>query len=249
MPRKTYIHFEEFIVDLMPSKSLAIVLQRSRRRKKTIAVTVQKGGQILLKSPLRVSEAELRRFILSKSTWIMDKLKKAETRRASHVEEKNTFRLMGRGYEVQMEESPLLRKNGFCELKGEVMCIFIPKNLIQGQAEILKGQVLERWYREIAAKVFATRTTFFAQHLGVKYQSIKIGDPKSSWGNCDREGRLMFSWRVVKEPPELIDYLIVHELCHLLHFDHSKAFWRAVGGVLPDYKDLRARLRQAEHTA
>ncbi len=155
---------------------------------------------------------------------------------------------LGREYGVRVEPSRLLRKNGFCELADDVLSVHIPADLTPAKANVAAAQVLKNWYLQQAAGIFTERVKLYAAQIGVHVKSIKLADPKTRWGSCGRDGRLMFSWRTVMLPLALVDYLVVHELCHLVHFNHSKAYWQTVAKFLPDYKARRAELRAAERS-
>ena len=94
------------------------------------------------------------------------------------------------------------------------------------------------------ARILITqRVEYYAPIVGVSYNRIAIKDAKTRWGSCSRDGNLNFSFRLVLKPLELLDYVVVHELCHRIHMNHSKEFWQEVERVLPDYKDRRKRLK------
>lgn len=107
---------------------------------------------------------------------------------------------------------------------------------------------LERRYREAAREYFPKRASFYADMLGVSFERIRIGDQKTKWGSCSGRGTLSFNWRLMLAPPIVLDYVVVHEVCHLLHMNHSKAFWAQVEEVMPDYKQHRKWLRDNGHT-
>lgn len=94
------------------------------------------------------------------------------------------------------------------------------------------------------ARILITqRVEYYAPIVGVSYNRIAIKDTKTRWGSCSRDGNLNFSFRLVLKPIELLDYVVVHELCHRIHMNHSKEFWQEVERVLPDYKDRRKKLK------
>lgn len=105
-------------------------------------------------------------------------------------------------------------------------------------------KALEERYRKAAKEYFPARVAYYEKLLGVTHTSITIRDQKTRWGSCSARGGLNFNWRLMLAPPRILDYVVVHELCHRKEMNHSKAFWNAVEMILPDYKELRAWLRE-----
>ena len=97
--------------------------------------------------------------------------------------------------------------------------------------------------RRLAAEYIPARVAVFAPLVGVVPAGVKITSAQKRFGSCSGKNRLCFAWRLMQYPPEAIDYVVVHELCHILHHDHSAAFWSAVARVMPDYKQRQALLR------
>jgi predicted metal-dependent hydrolase len=104
--------------------------------------------------------------------------------------------------------------------------------------------VFENWYRQQAAQVIKPRTSDLAEQNGFQFQIIRINGAKTRWGSCGPKGSLNFSWRLVMAPPEIIDYVIIHELVHLRVRNHSKRYWAAVNQIMPDFKQRRAWLQK-----
>lgn len=103
---------------------------------------------------------------------------------------------------------------------------------------------LTRRYIDAAKEYFPKRVAYFHQFTGGTYSRITIRDQKTRWGSCSSKGTLSFNWRLMLAPPAILDYVVVHELCHLRHMDHSPAFWQAVGEVFPNYASARKWLRK-----
>lgn len=108
----------------------------------------------------------------------------------------------------------------------------------------LQEEALEKRYRELAREYLEKRVLFYQSKTGGIYTSITIRSQKTRWGSCSSRGTLSFNWRLILAPPLILDYVVVHELCHLKHMDHSPAFWNAVAQVMPDYKIRRKWLKQ-----
>jgi predicted metal-dependent hydrolase len=101
-------------------------------------------------------------------------------------------------------------------------------------------------HKKVVKILVTEKVKHFAAKYGFGYGKITIRNQKSRWGSCSRKGNLNFSYRIVFLPPELQDYLVVHEVCHIMEFNHSKAFWELVGREVPAYRQLRRRLKGIE---
>lgn len=98
-------------------------------------------------------------------------------------------------------------------------------------------------YKENARSLLKERLEFFNTHYGLRYGRVAVKNHKSRWGSCSSKKNLNFNYRIIFLPPELRDYIVVHELCHVREFNHSKKFWSAMAETLPDCGILRARIR------
>lgn len=103
---------------------------------------------------------------------------------------------------------------------------------------------LENRYKEAARSYIPKRVAYYHAMTGGDYRRIAIRDQKTRWGSCSSKGTLSFNWRLMLAPPAVLDYVVVHELCHLTHMDHSPAFWQTVEAVCPDYRSLRKWLKE-----
>lgn len=112
----------------------------------------------------------------------------------------------------------------------------------------VEDSALVNKHKKYARKIFEAKVAYFQQFTGGNYTSITIRDQKTRWGSCSGRGTLSFNWRLILAPPEILDYVVVHELCHLTHMNHSKEFWSLVGSVIPDYKIRRKWLKENGHT-
>ncbi len=103
------------------------------------------------------------------------------------------------------------------------------------EREVLKKAICH-WYREQAREVITGKVIYYSRFVQKPVGEIRIKEQKSRWGSCSAKGNLNFNWKIIMASDEIIDYLVVHELCHLLHMNHSKEFWNSVQNILPDYK-------------
>ena len=112
------------------------------------------------------------------------------------------------------------------------------------QACIHLDAAQEKELRERAKSVLAQRTAYFARQVGVTYGRITVRDQKTRWGSCSQTGNLNFNFRLILAPSEVLDYVVVHELCHRRQMNHSAQFWQEVAQVLPDYRKRKAWLTE-----
>ena len=110
-------------------------------------------------------------------------------------------------------------------------------------AELRRLQALENRYRNAAREVFTNRVEYYHRFTGGHYTSITIRDQKTRWGSCSSRGTLSFNYRLIYGPAGPLDYVVVHELCHLTHMNHSKDFWNMVERIMPDYRIYKQWLR------
>lgn len=119
---------------------------------------------------------------------------------------------------------------------------------IRSSQEQKQIQALEKRYRDAAKEYIPKRVAYYHQFTGGHYEKITIRDQKTRWGSCSGTGNLSFNFRLMLAPPRVLDYVVVHELCHLTHMNHSRDFWNMVERILPDYKEQRKWLKENGHT-
>lgn len=113
----------------------------------------------------------------------------------------------------------------------------------QSNLSAVQKNYLENRYKEAAREYIPKRVAYYQPITGGDYTRITIRSQKTRWGSCSAKGTLSFNWRLMLAPPAILDYVVVHELCHLTHMNHSPAFWQAVEKAFPNYKDARKWLR------
>jgi len=204
-----------------------------RSRRKTLALIVEVDGTLTVRAPQRMKEADIRRFIDEKEDWIQRKQARAreEARVPRQYLEGEMFWYLGREIPLRiiLDEKPALVLDGTFKLTESA----------QPEAEA----VFTAWYRKQARKVLKERVEFYGSRNEFKVGKIRISSARTRWGSCSSKETLSFTWRLVMAPLEVIDYVVVHELCHLKEMNHSKAFWAQVESILPDYKRRRKWLK------
>ncbi|MBQ6806701.1 MAG: M48 family metallopeptidase [Lachnospiraceae bacterium] len=111
----------------------------------------------------------------------------------------------------------------------------------------VQKSALEKRYKDAAREYIPKRVAYYHTYTGGVYERITIRDQKTRWGSCSSNGTLSFNWRLMLAPPTILDYVVVHELCHLTHMNHSADFWAAVESVYPNYRNARKWLKEHGH--
>jgi predicted metal-dependent hydrolase len=206
---------------------------RSRRR--TIGLEVTPAATLIVRAPLRAPAAHIDEIIRQKRSWILRKLDEMKRRPLlpSHeYAEGELFFYLGRAYPLHIVD----HENMTIE-RGERF--YISRLLLPDIRNHMK-----RWYREEARREIQARCMWLSTKTGLVPATIRITDARQRWGSCTHKGGLNFSWRLIQAPPEIVDYVVVHELVHLGQPDHSKKFWSAVRKIMPDYEVRRKWLRE-----
>lgn len=204
-----------------------------RSKRKTLAVLITEQGQVQVRAPLRLSEKHIHVFLEKHSQFI---LKTAQERKTAWQEKKSfsvtqgdKLWVFGREYPVRFAEK--------VRFTGEFF--EIPK----GDFEVVKTQIVNE-YKRLAKEWIPKRVGEIAQEIGVVPLSVKINSAKTRWGSCSGKNALNFSWRLISADRDTIDYIIIHELCHIRHHNHSPAFWQMVERFVPQYKTFQQNLKE-----
>lgn len=216
-----------------------IVIRRSRRR--TASLQVSPDNKVSIIVPDNLTPQKIAEIVERKRGWVISKIQSNEAvqypARPKEFVSGESFTYLGRNYRlklVQGKPMPVEFKNGRFYVKVDKR-----SNSIEDDVRA----TLTSWYKKHAISKFKQRTALYADRVGVDYRTIGIKDYKSQWGSCTKVGDLHFNWRVIIAPISIVDYVVVHELCHRRHHDHSPAFWKLLGRILPDYRDRKEWLR------
>ena len=170
-----------------------IAYQWIRSRRKTIAIQIDREGQVIVRTPYGITKRQVEEFLDEKKDWILQTRQRVEKRKTE-----------------QISISEEVRREGI----------------------------------ERAKRIFPERTAYFAKRMGVDYGRITIREQKTRWGSCSSAGNLNFNWKLVLMPSELLDYVVVHELTHLLERGHNVHFYGILDQVYPNWKACRERLKK-----
>lgn len=206
------------------SNTLYPVTVNKTARKNTISIKVDKN-KILVNSPHFIKENFIFNLLEKKKKWISKSLLRSNYEVNSNFACRKAFYL-GKKYKINIKkglQSKIILNKGSLEL------IFSRKNL-------KIKRILENWYKKKCYELLDQRINYFAKKINVKYKEVFIRSYIKRLGSCDTKKRISFNWKLILMPTDVIDYVVIHELCHLIHFNHSKLFWEEVSLYCPKYK-------------
>ena len=218
---------------------------RSPRRKKTLTITIDPGNGVRVLVPTRTPNAEIEAVVRKRAGWILSKLaEEPQEPQTKPLETGDTLHYLGREVrllvQLTSDEAPSV------SLDASILKLACPVRLPdQDQAAAIR-QALLAWYAERAAELLRKSVERWQPRVGASAARISIGNQKTRWGSCSSKGSLRFNLRLAMVPQALIDYVAVHELCHLLEANHSASFWQHVHQVMPDFEVRRRRLKELE---
>ena len=216
---------------------------RRRKRKKTISLQIDTDLRITVYAPSFTPAEEISRFVEEKRNWIDKSLRRQsllnEGRRQRCYTSGELFYYLGRAYPLEAYYDPLEDRG--VTLRNE--CFFL--NCPDEQS--MRKYYFVCWYKDRAMHHISRRLEHYSSMLGLAHGGFRITSAERRWGSCSERNRLAFSFRLIMAPPEVIDYVVVHELAHILQKNHSSKFWDLVLEVLPDYRMHRRWLRDNEY--
>ena len=214
-----------------------------RARRLRLVIRPETGLEVVV--PHGVSIASHEAFLREKETWILATLDRLAVQTAASaplpVVTGRTLAFAGRTLTLQVRlGAPAGRFR--VALVGDVLSLTVP----DADADTAR-RALTAWYRKQAPRVFAERLAAHNARYGYQYGRVSIKEQKSRWGSCSRLGNLNFNWRLLLAPLPVLDYVVVHELCHLKEMNHGARFWQLVARTCPTYMAQRRWLRQHGH--
>ena len=215
-------------------------IRRSSRRR-TVALTVAPPGQVILTAPRSTPVERLDAVVQAKAKWIASRLRLVRPAEPKPSPREfvggESFLYLGRQYCLEVRRGgPEVRLD-----RGRLR-VSVPGALTgEARAGAIK-EALVGWYREHARERLTERTTWWAQRVGLPEPRVLVREQERRWGSCSA-GVVRFNWRIIQAPMRLVDYVVAHEVVHLVHDDHGREFWAELGRLLPDYEARRERLR------
>lgn len=215
-----------------------------RPRRRTLSIVISQDNRIVVRANQSIAEKEIAVFVESKRAWIRKTFKINDVYRSSYIAKQfingENFLFLGEEFSLQLEKG----KNKKPRSNEGTVFIMLPE-FIKTPSDYIKGKLVQ-WYKYQSQVILQERVDLYRRILDVEAKKIKIRTLKRTWANCSHLGVLTFSWRLIMAPLHIIDYVVVHELAHRIHHNHSRRFWKKVEKTIPEYKVCKKWLRENE---
>lgn len=226
------------IMVIIPNNQFMNVIFKNNPRSRRLTIRLNSKGDVIVTKPIQISEEKASRFVAENQAWI--NLQQANLTQVEHLESETWVYLFGKKYHKICEYARNRPVGCFIEHDSFVINPVDPKktDLVYQEKEIV------RFLKHTAQHYILPRTEYLAKKMQLTFAKVTLREQSSRWGSCSSAGNLNFNWRLVHFEPPVIDYVIIHELSHRDHMDHSKSFWNLVQKFDPAYPKHRGVLKR-----
>lgn len=212
--------------------ALSYTLKRSKKRR-TLGLKINAVGDLFVHVPYFVSQYEIDKFVDNNQSWILRKQNEMQSRQKAKLDvSRSEFWYLGQRYK-------LLRTVHSDSIIFSGDQVFLPLSFSQ--------EDMDNWLKQRAEDILYDRVSIFEKYIPVKPQKVSVRKLKSRWGSCSSRANISLNLQLIKAPMFVVDYVVVHELSHLVHLNHSRHFWHLVESILPDYKKAHTWLKENGH--
>ena len=233
---KSHVKYERYYRLILVLMSFSYQVKYSSKRK-TVAIKIE-NACVKVYAPNYISPKQIEEFVNLKSDWITDKLSIQSNTIVKSILEQSQIGVLGQVYELC-----------FCDGATSTLSesnnqILVTTNRKVNCTRTVALKQLTMYLKTKLTEYIEQRLEPLSEQIGVTYKSIKVRQYKRRWGSCDKQGRLTFNVQLALAPTEIIDYVIVHELCHRVYLNHSSEFWQLVETHSPLYRDCDKWLKE-----
>ena len=212
-----------------------ITPQIIRSKRKTLSLSINENADLVVRAPHRVSFDEIQKFISEKSAWIDNKqtLIKAQLEDNENQNSSDQYLYLGSLYPLKIDNNSIEP----ISFNGQMFTI---TNVNRERINL----PLKSWYKKRFIEVALPRLSYFSDKHELKVKQVRVKEQKTLWGSCSSKNNINLNYLLIMAPMKVIDYVIVHELVHTIHKNHSTKFWQKVETIMPNYKDARKWLKE-----
>lgn len=215
------------------------------KKSKHIRLVIDIHGLRVVK-PIKAKMAEVEKVLQAKSDWIYKHYQDYQTMKVDEKqrnwESGESVLYRGKDYDIKIFQHK--EKSTRIHFNGSSFEIFINEMFSENERNFLIESAFKKWYRINAYEAIKDRLDTYCKIIGLAHNMMKIKEQKTRWGSCSNKGNLNFNWKLIMSPQWVIDYVIIHEICHLRFLNHSKEYWTMVEMYMPNFKEARLWLKK-----
>ena len=205
-------------------------------RRRSLSLSVERDASVVVRAPQGTPEEKIRQAVEAQKLWLFQKInheqKYPATRQRKEFVSGETITYLGRNYRLEVTEQAITGVR------------FHSRFIISRQNQPHAAKLFRGWYIARAHERIPSQARYFAEAMGVRFNRVLISDLKVRWGSCTPRANLNFNWRIMRAPAHVIDYLVVHELAHLLEPNHTPGYWNIVAVQVPHFEGVKEWLRE-----
>jgi predicted metal-dependent hydrolase len=206
------------------------------KNRTSMGIYIDVYGNVEIQAPKGTSDELLLQLLEEKWDWIQQKSTEMKDRtlgqKVKIYDHGETFLYLGNEYPIQVSLDINIKQD-YVVFEGDKLYIYVK----QLEDEKIK-QALKRFYYQQCKTLVERSIRSYQSNFKIKPRSIRISDNNRNWGTCDSRQQLTFNWKLAMAPLKVIDYVVVHEMCHMVHLNHDRSFWRLVGKIIPEYEQM-----------
>ena len=212
-----------------------ITPQIIRSKRKTLSLSINENADLVVRAPHRASYDEIQKFISEKSVWIDNKQRLIKARLEDNLNQHSSDKCLYLGslYPLKIDNNSIEP----ISFNGQMFTI---TNVNKERISLS----LKSWYKKRFIEVALPRLSYFSDKHNLKVNQVRVKEQKTLWGSCSSKNNINLNYLLIMAPMKVIDYVIVHELVHTIHKNHSAKFWQKVEIIMPNYKDARYWLKE-----
>lgn len=211
------------------------------RKRKTMSIEVETTGEVTVIAPVGTSTDDVIEKVKSRAGWIVSKQYESkfisDTKIKREAVSGESYMYLGRNYSLDIRVDENIDNISVKLFQGK----FVVNTYIKDEDLIKKA--MENWYREKTLAKVKERVSYYSSYFNNEVTTVKVKEQKKRWASCTSKNELLFNWRCVMAPVFVLDYIVVHEMCHMEYKNHSKDFWNRVYAVMPDYEVRKSWLK------
>ena len=228
-------------MSVIPKELFGLRVEVLRSKRKTSVLYIV-GDELQIRVPNRVRDRKIVEILETKERWIRNKVIQLQNQRITNKREfisGESFSLFGRNLYLKVLEGGKVGT----QLIDDYLITTVRTSEIGDLRKSRIKTYLERWYIHEAYQKLEEKVMRYSKIIRVSPREIKVRNYKTRWGSCDNKGRLTFNFHLIKAPHEIVDYVVIHELCHMIQPNHSKFFWNEVARFDPSFKNHKKWLK------